>query len=208
LEIVTIGRPLAQISTKFELGFLRVPGERAVAGFDCGFESGAGGGAPASARICDIQASHRRAHRSSCASDCGGGATKKMCHRRYGVEVGARDGRDLRRRRKGGRNPYKSMVDYMEKPSFDWDEAKNLINQGKHRVSFDYAQRAFDDPRRVIVRDLTHERGGEERFFCLGKVDGAILTVRFSYRDGQIRIYGAGFWRKGKKRYERENKIF
>jgi hypothetical protein len=56
-------------------------------------------------------------------------------------------------------------------------------------------------------RDLAHERGQEERFFCLGKVDGSILTVRFSYRDGQIRIYGAGFWRKGKKRYEQENKI-
>jgi uncharacterized protein len=95
----------------------------------------------------------------------------------------------------------------MGKTSFSWDEAKNLINQGKHHISFEYAQRAFDDPRRVIVRDLAHETGQEGRFFCLGKVEGSILTVRFSYRAGQIRIYGAGFWRKGKKRYEQENKI-
>jgi uncharacterized protein len=99
------------------------------------------------------------------------------------------------------------MVDYVYKASFAWDEAKNLINQEKHHVSFEYAQRAFDDPKRVIVRDLAHERGREERFFCLGKVEGGVLTVRFSYRDGLIRIYGAGFWRKGKKRYEQENKI-
>ena len=95
----------------------------------------------------------------------------------------------------------------MGKLSFAWDEAKNLINQEKHHVSFEYAQRVFDDPKRVIVQDLAHEHGQEERFFCLGKVEGSILTVRFSYRDGQIRIYGAGFWRKGKKRYEQENKI-
>jgi uncharacterized protein len=94
----------------------------------------------------------------------------------------------------------------MDKPTFVWDQAKNLKNQEKHHVSFEYAQRAFDDPKRVIVRDLSHEKGEEERFFCLGKVNG-ILTVRFSYRGGQIRIYGAGFWRKGKRRYEQENKI-
>ena len=76
------------------------------------------------------------------------------------------------------------MVDYTDKSSFTWDEAKNLINQEKHNVSFEYAQRAFDDPRRVIVRDLAHERNQEERFFCLGKVERGILTVRFSYRDG------------------------
>jgi len=95
----------------------------------------------------------------------------------------------------------------MGKASFSWDETKNRINQEKHNISFEYAQRAFDDPQRVIVRDLAHERSPEDRFFCLGKVEGNILTVRFSYRGGQIRIYGAGFWRKGKKRYEQENKI-
>ena len=34
-----------------------------------------------------------------------------------------------------------------------------------------------------------------------------IMTVRFAYRDGKIRIFGAAFWRKGKKRYEKENHI-
>ena len=66
-------------------------------------------------------------------------------------------------------------------PDFDeWDEDKNLINQEKHGVSFEKAQRAFDDPHRIIIRDLAHETG-EQRFFCLGLVDGGVLTVRFSY---------------------------
>jgi len=33
-------------------------------------------------------------------------------------------------------------------------------------------------------------------------VGGNILTVRFVYREGKIRIFGAGFWRKGRKYYE------
>jgi len=32
-----------------------------------------------------------------------------------------------------------------------------------------------------------------------------VLTVRFTYRDGIIRIIGAGYWRKGKTVYEQEN---
>ncbi len=34
-----------------------------------------------------------------------------------------------------------------------------------------------------------------------------IMTVRFTYRGRKIRIFGAAFWRKGKKRYEEENNI-
>ena len=94
----------------------------------------------------------------------------------------------------------------MGQESFEWDEDKNRSNQEKHGVSFETVQAAFFDPHRVIVRDLAHERG-EKRFFGLGMVDGGVLTVRFTYRRKRIRIYGAGYWRQGKKRYEEENKI-
>jgi hypothetical protein len=49
--------------------------------------------------------------------------------------------------------------------------------------------------------------GDEKRFFCFGKVKGGVMTVRFTDREGIIRIIGAGYWRKGKKIYEKENKI-
>lgn len=62
------------------------------------------------------------------------------------------------------------------------------------------------DPSRVIAEDLEHSEG-EKRHFCFGEVEGGILTVRFTYRGGVIRIFGAGYWRKGKAIYERENKI-
>lgn len=87
---------------------------------------------------------------------------------------------------------------------FDWDSDKDDENQKKHGVSFSRAQHAFSDPRRVIAKDVTHSQT-EERFYCFGEVDGGVLTVRFTYRASVIRIIGAGYWRKGKAIYEREN---
>jgi len=84
--------------------------------------------------------------------------------------------------------------------SFEWDEQKNLENQEKHGVSFEEAQKAFLDPYRLIVKDPFHSNE-EERFFCVGDIETVIVTVRFTYRDGRIRIFGAGCWRKFRKQY-------
>ena len=87
---------------------------------------------------------------------------------------------------------------------FDWDPEKDAENQRKHGVSFGRAQYAFADPKRVIAKDISHSQT-EDRFYCFGEVDGGVLTVRFTYRASVIRIIGAGYWRKGKAIYEREN---
>jgi uncharacterized DUF497 family protein len=94
----------------------------------------------------------------------------------------------------------------MEGAKFDWDNKKNRENRSKHGVSFAEAQRAFLDSHRVIAEDVNHS-SEEDRFYCVGKVDEKIITVRFTYRDDVIRIIGAGYWRKGKKIYEKENKL-
>ena len=62
----------------------------------------------------------------------------------------------------------------------------------------------FLDPRRVIAGDLEHS-GAERRYFCFGMVGGGVMTVRFTYREARIRIFGAGYWRKGKRIYEQQN---
>jgi len=92
------------------------------------------------------------------------------------------------------------------RPSFEWDAVKNEQNKEKHGVSFFDAQYAFADPHRVIIEDLSHS-ANEDRFFCFGKVNGGIMTVRFTERQGRIRIIGAGYWRKGRKIYDKENQI-
>ena len=89
---------------------------------------------------------------------------------------------------------------------FEWDNEKARSNQRKHGISFSLAQFAFLDERRVILEDLDHSND-EKRYYCLGKVGGEIMTVRFTYRNTKIRIFGAGYWRKGKQIYERKNKI-
>ena len=94
----------------------------------------------------------------------------------------------------------------MKKASFEWDERKAAENEAKHGVRFAMAQHAFADPKRVIAEDHAHS-GSEPRFFCFGRVGEGILTVRFTYRPGVIRIFGAGYWRKGKALYEQENRL-
>jgi uncharacterized DUF497 family protein len=94
----------------------------------------------------------------------------------------------------------------VQRSSFEWDDEKNRRNIEKHGVSFDEAQAAFFDPDRIILQDMDHSRG-ERRCYCLGRVDEGVLTVRFTYRGGIIRIIGAGFWRKGRRIYEEENAI-
>jgi uncharacterized protein len=81
---------------------------------------------------------------------------------------------------------------------------KERLNRAKHGVSFSLAQHAFFDPCRVIAEDLDHSER-EKRYFCFGRVGRGIVTVRFTWRNGRIRIFGAGYWRKGKTIYEQQN---
>ncbi|MCU7904824.1 MAG: BrnT family toxin [Candidatus Thiodiazotropha sp. (ex Epidulcina cf. delphinae)] len=96
----------------------------------------------------------------------------------------------------------------MSEPNFEWDEAKNLENQEKHGVSFYEAQHAFLDSNRLVAEDLVHSQE-EKRYFCIGRDESGegILTIRFTYQLNRIRIFGAGYWRKGKKVYEQANSI-
>lgn len=96
---------------------------------------------------------------------------------------------------------------YIKWVDFEWNGEKDEINQEKHGISFLKAQQAFADPKRVILLDRKHSTQQEQRYFCVGKVEEEILTVRFTWREGRIRIFGAGFWRQGRSRYEEKNRL-
>ncbi len=89
--------------------------------------------------------------------------------------------------------------------TFEWDNKKDLVNQEKHNVSFDYAKNVFVDPNLIIFTDAKHSTSSETRFYAFGECGGGVLTVRFTKRGNKIRIFGAGYWREGKKIYEKEN---
>jgi uncharacterized protein len=64
----------------------------------------------------------------------------------------------------------------------------------------------FYDPQKLIQIDAAHS-GEEPRLLCIGRTEHGILSIRFTYRGETIRIIGAGYWRKGRKTYEKENPI-
>ena len=97
------------------------------------------------------------------------------------------------------------MGDTVKFGFFEWDANKEQENLRKHGLDFRFASRAFLDPSRIIATDQAHSRV-EQRFFCLGLVEGRVITARFTYRKNKIRIIGVGFWRKGAKFYEKEQK--
>jgi uncharacterized DUF497 family protein len=92
-------------------------------------------------------------------------------------------------------------MEHMPDSRFEWDEKKNKENIIKHGVSFEEAKEAFYDPERIITDDAEHSVR-EQRYFCIGYISAKIITVRFTKRGEIIRIFGAGYWRRGKRLYE------
>ena len=86
---------------------------------------------------------------------------------------------------------------------FVWDIEREIANIEKHGVDFTSAAKVFLDAKRKIIIDSKHSIM-ELRHYCIGKVDDKIITIRFTYRRGRVRIFGAGYWRKGKMYYEEE----
>lgn len=66
------------------------------------------------------------------------------------------------------------------KAEFEWDVKKNDENLIKHGVTFEFAQNAFFDLKRIIAIDLDHSTDDEKRYYCIGDVGNGILTVRFT----------------------------
>ncbi|MSU46471.1 MAG: BrnT family toxin [Lacunisphaera sp.] len=86
---------------------------------------------------------------------------------------------------------------------FSWDRAKERDNLARHGVDFTTAQRAFADPKSIVLFDSAHSTPQELRWWLLGKVDARILLVRYTHRPGGvIRLIGAGYWGAGRDYYE------
>jgi uncharacterized DUF497 family protein len=67
---------------------------------------------------------------------------------------------------------------------FEWDEAKNQRNLIKHRVRFETAVLAFDDPYALTQRDESSE--DEERWITIGAVSPeAVLVVVHTWFDAE-----------------------
>lgn len=84
---------------------------------------------------------------------------------------------------------------------FEWDIAKDLENQKKHKLSFSEAVESFSDEKGFVLEDIKHSKN-ETRYYWIGKdKHGRILTVRFVRRGNLIRIFGCAEWREFKRLY-------
>lgn len=95
----------------------------------------------------------------------------------------------------------------MDKIKFEWDENKNLLNQKKHKISFEEAQTVFYDPKALVINDPDHSLE-EERFIILGLSRNAnLLVVCHCYRESDtiIRIISA---RKATATESRQYRLF
>ncbi|MDD5772905.1 MAG: BrnT family toxin [bacterium] len=72
--------------------------------------------------------------------------------------------------------------------TFEWDEAKAIVNFKKHKVSFDEGKTIFNDPFLFTFPDNEHSIG-EERYINIGiSVKGRILILTNTERKDRIRI--------------------
>lgn len=67
---------------------------------------------------------------------------------------------------------------------FEWDEAKNLANLRKHKLSFETASLVFIDPFALMRQDRFVD--GEPRWQAIGRVaEELVLVVAHTVRDDE-----------------------
>lgn len=81
----------------------------------------------------------------------------------------------------------------MDALHFEWDDAKDLVNQAKHGLGFQEASTVFEDVEALVIPDPEHSLK-EERFVILGfSFKARLLVVCHCYRqsDQIIRLISA-----------------
>ena len=71
---------------------------------------------------------------------------------------------------------------------YDWDDAKNAINEDKHGISFRDAMELWDDEHRLVT---VVKRGGEVRKFAISRWRGSYWAVVYAERGWKVRIISA-----------------
>jgi uncharacterized DUF497 family protein len=76
----------------------------------------------------------------------------------------------------------------MRDEEFEWDDAKNRKNLKRHHISFYDAKYVFNDPRKLMIPDTTHDE--EERWIAIGLVEKLIFVV-YTERGKRKRLISA-----------------
>lgn len=89
---------------------------------------------------------------------------------------------------------------------FEWDEEKNLLNQKKHKISFETAAYVFEDENYIEMYDFEHS-ADEDRYIAIGRV-GEVLFVVFTERRENIRLISARLATEAERRIYYDQDIY
>ena len=87
--------------------------------------------------------------------------------------------------RTNGKPSGKSRVEFLEMPSFEYDENKSQTNQQKHGIDFIEAQKLWEDDN---LLEITGKSETEPRYLIIGQVQDKHWTAVITYRSEMIRI--------------------
>ncbi len=76
----------------------------------------------------------------------------------------------------------------MADQEFEWDDAKRRSTIRKHGIDFEDAKLIFDGG---PVLHAPSSQKGEERWIAVGSLEGLIISVIYTFRDGKIRLITA-----------------
>ena len=86
-------------------------------------------------------------------------------------------------------------------PDFEWDTENEGVHVRKHGIDFSTVSRIWEAT--VFEKSDARHDYGEERFIGVGKVDGRLLVVVYTWRGETRHIITAWKVREhGKRRYE------
>lgn len=77
-------------------------------------------------------------------------------------------------------------VQWFATVEFEWDERKRRKVIEDHGLDFHDVIRVFGSPR-LVDHDYRHSED-EDRWFMLGHLDGAVIAVVYTEREGTIRL--------------------
>lgn len=67
-----------------------------------------------------------------------------------------------------------------------WDESKRRLNLKKHGIDFLEADEIFDSP--TVTAEDTRSDYGEQRLVTLGVLNGVVVSMTYTERNGDMRI--------------------
>lgn len=77
---------------------------------------------------------------------------------------------------------------------YTWDEPKRVSNIEKRGIDFQDAVEVFSDPDALSFRSSAEHN--EDRYLTIGRCNGRVITVVFTWRDEAIRLISARAARK------------